>query len=59
MTLVCVDADSYARARIKFHLCARPRDRSRANRNSYVQMGCMQPVVPDSLGISVSLAGRN
>ena len=35
------------------------RDRSRANRNSYVQMGCMQSVVPDSLGISVSLAGRN
>ena len=35
------------------------RDHSRTNHNSYVQMGCMQPVVPDSLGISVSLAGRN
>ena len=35
------------------------RDRSRTNHNSYVPMGCMQPVVPNSLGISVSLAGRN
>ena len=31
------------------------RNPSRTNHNSYVQMGCMQPVVPDSLGISVSL----
>jgi len=37
----------------------RGRPRARTNHNSYVQMGCMQPVVPDSLGISVSLAGRN
>ena len=32
---------------------------SRAPSGSYVQISRMQSVVPDSLGISVSLAGRN
>ena len=56
----CNPHDHLRRAIADTRFCAQPEGDPRARQSdSYVQIGRMQSVVPDSLGISVSLAGRN